>query len=47
MQYDQKSRKEKITNHNIAKQAHAQIVDPSLHLEDAKHMGRDYENVPK
>ena len=41
MQYDQKSRKDKIIYHNIAKQAHADITGPATHLKDSQHMGRD------
>ena len=47
MQYNQKSRKDKIINHNVAKQAHADIADPTTHLKDAQHMGRYAGNVPR
>ena len=47
MPSDQKSRKDKNINGKIAKQAHANTVDPATHLDDAKPMGRYVESVAR
>ena len=47
MPYDQKSRKDKIINHNIAKQAHVNTADPATDHEDAQCMERDSMGVAR
>ena len=42
MPYDQKSGKERIFNQNIAKQAHANTVNPAIHLNGAQPTGTEY-----